>query len=80
MQEPYAYRQIWHATELKNSPGESEMVRWKPSGALHDDLIDVLAQWFLSATKTKFMASSPAGRRAARRGFGMVRRYTHTGM
>ena len=80
MQEPYAYRQIWHATELKNSPGESEMVRWKPSGALHDDLIDVLAQWFLSATKTKFMAGSPQGRRASRRGFGMARRYTHTGM
>ncbi len=80
MQEPYNERRIYHATELKNCPGESEQVRWKPSGSLHDDLIDVLAQWWLSATKTKFMAGSPQGRRASRRGFGMVRRYTHTGM
>jgi hypothetical protein len=80
LQEFYSYRQIWHAEHLKNCPGEQEMLRWKPIGALHDDWVDVLAQWWLTGIKKRY---APAyGNQNDRRlsGFSQKARYKHTGM
>ena len=80
LQEYYSYRQIWHAIHLKNCPGEQEMLRWKPVGALHDDWIDVLAQWWLTGIKKRY-APLGAGKTSNRlSGFSQRPRYRHTGV
>lgn len=37
----YAYGQIYHAEHLRGGEGEMELLRWDPSQAVLDDLIDV---------------------------------------
>lgn len=53
MQTPYSYQRILHERKLQNCKGETQMLNWKPGGAGHDDWIDVVAMWYLNATKRK---------------------------
>lgn len=62
MQEVYSYRRIWHDQKLKLCKGEDQMLRWAPHSAGHDDWIDVLAMWYLLATKKRFEPRDPRGR------------------
>lgn len=80
LQEPYAYRRIWHARSLKNCRGESQLLRWAPNAAGHDDWADVLAMWWTKATGKRYAPRDPKD--GGSRKFNIMNRaprYSHTG-
>lgn len=81
MQGYYNMSQIYHEISLKNGKGEQEQLKWKPQGALHDDFIDNLAQWFLSATKKRYAPAGGGDAQKRRSGFARRQpRYASTGV
>lgn len=51
--DPYRYRQVWHAEQLRNGLLEEELLRYQPGGSGLDDFADATATLWLNATKTR---------------------------
>ncbi len=61
LQTPYAYRQVFHAEELRGGKVEEQLLRYRPHPKDHDDYRDALAILYQEATKKRYKRKRAGG-------------------